>query len=114
MYNDPRSLRGDYSEIRGEDDPIHDTGFLLETSRLRSEPVRRRTGRKGSANHNDEICGRTDRQAEIECERGSSGPAVSHGDGAPQNLQEEPKWAGPGFLERGSEASQACVEGKIK
>ena len=42
-----------------------------------------------TANHNDEIRGRTDIQAMIQCERCSSGPAISHGEGCPENLHDD-------------------------
>ena len=36
-----------------------------------------------TTNFNDEIRGRTDRQAMIQCEWGSGGPTISHGEGNP-------------------------------
>ena len=122
VYDDARSLRADYDETR-EVSPKRDASFSLEISRQRSAPGRRRitTTRQGSQRRS--APGR--RQTTTRSVGGRIGKPWYTANGVAAGLlsatkrgSREPsgewEWVRPGFLERGSEASQASVKGRIK
>ena len=90
-----------------EDDELRRADRAHDELQRRADKAHSGGLRRETTYYNDEILGRTDRQAILQCERGSSEPAISHGDGGSEGLQESGSGFAPVFW-------SGDVAGKIK